>query len=130
MAKINTGILANASPLNATQEKSLEKRALEENNVFAYLNKSGELCFTGYIDPELVKDLAWHNVYKLESLGEILRKTVYKKQTQKTFCLAEVLQKQSYEEPWMLASSQANFTFANGDIFVLSDGLIFKTKEN
>ena len=38
MPGINSGILSNAYPLTAEQIKELEKRAIETNEIFVYLN--------------------------------------------------------------------------------------------
>ena len=101
MAGINAGILTNASPLNAEQIKALEAKALETNEAFVYLDEHCNICFTGAISPEFIKELAWRNVYKLETAGEALTKTVYKKQSQKTFYMAEILQKNTTTDEWL-----------------------------
>jgi hypothetical protein len=101
MAGTHTGILTNAIPLTAEQIKVLEQRAFEEDKVFVYLDESNNICFTGEISPELIKDLAWHNVNELVETSEILTKNVYKKQSQKTFYLNQTLQKETYPDPWI-----------------------------
>ena len=126
---ISSGILHNAHPLTAAQIKALEQKVLETGEAFVYLDENRQLCFAAPFDPDLVKELAWHSAHELKTTGEILTKTEYIKQSQKTFSLDRILQKQSYDEPWILQYTQPNFILANGDIFVTNDGLIFNTKE-
>lgn len=129
MAGINAGILFNATPISKEQENLLEKAVFEEKAAFAYLDSQQNICFSMPFGPEIVKDLAWHTVYELTTDSGALIKKVHKRQPDKSVCLAEVLQKQAYEDPWGLISATYNFTLANGDIFVTNDGLIFNTKE-
>jgi hypothetical protein len=130
MPGINTGILTNAQPLTAEQISELEKQVLETQETFVYLDEQGKLCFAGPFGPDLIKDLAWHNAYELLSNNGTLNKRVYKKTGLKSFYLKETLQKQSYDDTWILAPVEStNFELADGCIFMTSDNLIFEIKE-
>ena len=97
---VSSGILTNVSPLNAEEVKALEKRALDENTGFVYLDENHKVCFTGAISPETIKELAWHNVYELSKEENIFTKKVYAKTGTKTFNLINTLKKQSYDDIW------------------------------
>ena len=101
MSGINTGILTNAYPLSSEQISALEKKALETNEAFVYLDEQSNICFTGAVSPEIIKELAWYNVHELKAEADLLTKTIYKKQAQKTFCLEEILQKNSINDEWL-----------------------------
>lgn len=101
MAKINTGILINVTPISAEQIKALEKKALDSNDIFVYLDEKHNICFMGAISPESVKELAWHTVHELSIKNGLLTKKVYKKQTPKTFKLDDILQKESSNGEWL-----------------------------
>lgn len=107
MAGINTGILTNAYPLTTEQIKALEERALTTKETFVYLDEQGKICFTGNINPDILKDLAWHNTYELKtSETGLLVKNVYTKQSKDTFKLKETLQKVSInDDVWDLIYS-------------------------
>jgi hypothetical protein len=126
----STGILTNAYPLTAEQISKLEKQALETNETFVYLDEQNKLCFTGPFGPEIIKELAWHNAYELSSNDGILNKNVYEKTSLKSFYLKETLQKQSYDDAWVLTPVESsNFELADGYTLITSDNLIFETKE-
>lgn len=130
MPGIDIGILTNAYPLTAEQISELEKRVFETQEAFAYLDEQSKLCFTGPFGPEIIKELAWHNAYELSSNDGILNKKVYKKAGLKSFYLKETLQKQSYDDAWLLTSVESsNFELADGYTLITSDNLIFETKE-
>lgn len=118
MAGINTGILINAYPLTTEQIKALEERALITKETFAYLDDTGKVCFTSTVNPESVKDFAWHNAYELISKNNILTKKVYIKQSKDTFRLEKLYKKTSIEDAWEPISTEGN---ASGSIISLSD---------
>lgn len=45
MAGINTGILQNATPLSTAEIAELEKKVLENNEAYVYLDENSKLCF-------------------------------------------------------------------------------------
>jgi hypothetical protein len=97
---INTGILTNAYPLSTEQIKELEKLALEEQKAFAYLDENSQLCFAlpGGVDG--IKDLAWNNVYELQSEEGTFTKKVYIKTGLDTYTHTATLTKLSIDDAW------------------------------
>lgn len=80
MAGINSGLLANATPLSASQEAELEARAIADGHAYTYLNADSQICFILHKDPELIKKLAWHHAYEISNSADgTLTKKVYKK---------------------------------------------------
>lgn len=100
MARINTGILSNASPLTSEQIKKLEQRALETESVFVYLNENGDICFTGKLDPKLVKDLAWHNVHQLVKLDSTVAKKTFTRTGLTTYDPGALFKKYTMDSEW------------------------------
>jgi hypothetical protein len=127
MPGINSGILTNAHPLTTEQIKELEKKASEMQEIFAYLNERGELCFTGPFGPEIIKELAWHKAYELTADDTTLIKHAYEKTGLKDFSRVESYKKQSYEDDYWVA--ETNFCLADGCAYITSNNLIFCTKE-
>lgn len=99
MPGINTGILANAQPLQAATVKELEKQVIENKKSFVYLDENSELCFAIPHGIDGLKDLAWHNAYELSATTDTLFRKVYV-QTPNSFIIKATQQKQSYDEPW------------------------------
>ena len=97
---INTGIIHNAEPLSAECIKELEKQVLENQESFAYLNETSELCFALPCDPALIKYLAWDNAYELSTEGTGFTKKAYKKTGLETFYLDKVLSKSNINDSW------------------------------
>jgi hypothetical protein len=127
----NAGILTNAYPLTAEQISALEKHVFETQEIFAYLDEQNRICFTGPVNTDVIKELAWHRAYKLSRDDSgTLNKKVYKKDGQKSFYLKETFQKQSYDDAWVLTSVESpNFELADGYTLITSDNLIFEIKE-
>lgn len=100
MSGINTGILHNAEPLSVDAIKALEKKILEDNKTYAYLDQAGELCFAMQRGVDGIKDLAWNNAYELTNAGSILTKKAYKKTGLKTFVLDSTYTKPSLNASW------------------------------
>lgn len=102
MAGINTGILHNAEPLSMDAIKELEKRVLEDNKAYAYLDHTGELCFAMQRGVDGIKDLAWNNAYELSNAGGALKKNAYKKTGHKTYVLDKTFTKADINAAWTL----------------------------
>jgi hypothetical protein len=102
---INTGILTNAYPLSTEQIKELEKRALEEQKAFAYLDENSQLCFALPGGVDSIKDLAWNNVYELHSEEGTFTKKVYIKTGLDTYTHTVTLTKESIDDTWQNSSS-------------------------
>jgi hypothetical protein len=101
MAGINTGILYSAEPLSADVIKELEKKILEDNKAYAYLDQAGELCFAMPHGVDVIKDLAWNNAYELSNVSGNLTKKAYKKTGLKTFALDKTFIKQGIDDAWI-----------------------------
>ena len=115
MAGINCGILHNARPLTAEQVEELERRAFESNETFVYLDENSKLCFTGSCDPNVIKDLAWHNTYELSTKESTFTKKVYAKRGIKTYSQTGVLTKQAANDSWVQKFSEGLEFTSNGD---------------
>ncbi len=118
MAGINTGILYNAVPLSSGAIKELERKVIENNGTFAYLDENGELCFSIPWGIDGIKDLAWHNAYELSNNGESLLKKHYKKSGYDTFELAATMQKTTFDDEWNTENE------AHGRLVCSASGLI------
>lgn len=91
MTGINYGILSNAIPLSAEAIKELERRSVEENQIFVYLNTEGRLCFSTPHGVDGLKELAWHKAYELSKENDTITRKIYVKTGLKTFELADTV---------------------------------------
>jgi hypothetical protein len=118
MSGINSGILLNAVPLTALQIKELEAKIAETGEVFAYLNESGQICFAGNLDTELIKELAWHYTSEITSTTEAVTKKVYRKSANNTYNLDTAYTKAPGATDWQPISSRLGESCL--DSFILS----------
>ncbi len=105
MSGINAGILLNATPLTAAQIKELEEKIAQTGEIFAYLDESGQICFAGNLDAELVKELAWHYTSEITSTPEVVTKKVYKKSANNTYTLDVTFTKAPSATDWVPVAS-------------------------
>ena len=105
MARINSGILHNAVPLSTEAVKELERKVLENNCTFAYLDENHEICFSMPCGVDGIKDLAWHNAYELSDDEGAFIKKVYIKNGLKSYKLEKTLRKQFYDDVWIDSSA-------------------------
>ena len=73
---------------------------LETEEAVVFLDENKEVCYAMPFEPELIKELAWHNAYKLINENGLLIKRIYRKTSLDTFFLKEILQKSSYNDSW------------------------------
>ena len=125
MPGINTGILTKAYPLTEEQIKQLEKRVLENNEAFAYLNEDNELCFAIPQGVDQIKELAWHKTSELYTDEDnTFIKKVYRRYTPNSYTLDTVLQKQSINDSWGQPALAAGLYDANDELVASWDELI------
>lgn len=105
MAGINTGLLSNAYPLSHDEIKELEKRVLEKQKTYAYINEHGESCVIMPYGVSSIKDLAWKNAYELSTENNLLVKRAYKKASTDTFYLNDTFTKEFLSDSWQSASA-------------------------
>ena len=127
MAGINTGSLTNAYPLSNSQIAELEKRVLENQETFVYLDENCKLCFALPYGIDDIKELAWNNAYEISAEDDIFVKKVYKKQTLKSFYLEKILEKQNVDDLWiakgiMLKSSDNYILKDSTGLYITSKG--------
>jgi hypothetical protein len=99
MNGINSGILTNAHPLTAEQIAKLEKKAAETGEAYVYLNEQGKICFTTTFDPDIIKELAWHETNEIitKTNSATITKKVYAKQGLESVALTEIFKKDSID---------------------------------
>lgn len=101
MSGINSGILANATPLSTEAINELERKVLETGEAYAYLDQDSKLCFAMPHGVDGIQELAWNNAHELSSESGTLTKKTYKKTGLKTFTLDKTFTKSSIDEPWL-----------------------------
>lgn len=127
MPGINTGVLSNAYPLTAEQISELERRVLENQETFAFLNEDSELCFAIPHGVDGIQDLAWNSVYELTNQDNILIKKEYKKASLKSYYLEDTFTKEHHLDAWQPKGLRC-LTYDNLTILD-SNGLILTIKE-
>lgn len=129
MPGINTGVLSNAYPLTAEQISELERRVLENQEAFAFLNENSELCFAIPQGVDGIKDLAWNSVYELANQDNILIKKEYKKVSLKSYYLANTFTKEHLLDIWQ-SNNSIFVKLLSSDNFILTDssGLLLTVK--
>lgn len=131
MIGISTGILTNAYPLTSARIKELEDAVLNQGRCFVYLDENSELCFMLQKGVDIIKELAWNNVYELSASDGILIKKAYKKNGLCSFYLDKTMSKQHIDDPWILDSSFYTHILSS-DGYILKDlnGLYLTVKED
>lgn len=101
MAKINAGLLHQATPITAKQEINIEAKVLESQQASAYLNADEQICFALPTNPMVIKDLAWHKAYELFGHDGTHTKIAYKKTGPSSFTRDIIQEKPVDEDSWL-----------------------------
>ncbi len=119
MSGINTGLLYQAQPLSAAEFDTLERRVIEDKEAFICLDEKSKISFVGPFNPEVIKELAWHNAYEVLMDNNTFTKKVYEKTGSTTFALTNILFKPSIDVSWLPQDYQrVNYLENSGTQFI------------